>query len=187
MEFLLSQLQATAKQRQQGDQRALIIAVHHPPFTGSVNHFPSPDMLADIDAACAQTVIMPDLVLSGHSHLYERYIRYIGGRQIPYVVAGNGGFYNLAGFKKGKQGVPPVPGVTGTDGKGNPLTLKAFSENTFGFMRITVDAKSILVESVGVNEQSGKTSMQDIPWPGCKSQLPRIPFGRWAKSRPEPF
>jgi len=159
--FLASQLQAAATQRKQGDVRALVIAVHHPPFTGSVDHFPSPDMLKDIDAACTAASIMPDLVLSGHSHLYERYNRTVSGHQIPYAVAGNGGFYNLAGFKKGQNGKPPSPGVTGTDGQGNPLTLKAFSESTFGFLRMTADAKSIVLEAVGVDENTGKTSSLD--------------------------
>jgi len=159
--FLASQLQAAVSQRKQGDQRALIIAVHHPPFTGSVSHFPSPAMLADIDSACTTAGIMPDLVLSGHSHLYERYNRTIAGRVIPYVVAGNGGFYNLAGMKTGKNGNPPRPGVAGTDAKGNPLTLKAYADNSFGFLRLTVSPASIVVESLGVNEQTGQTSTLD--------------------------
>ena len=153
--FLAAQLQAAVTQRKQGDQRALVIAVHHPPFTGSVDHFPSPAMLKDMDAACRQAGIMPDLVLSGHAHLYERYTRTVGGNQVPYVVAGNGGFYNLAGMKKGKNGAPPKPGAKGTDGQGNPLVLNAYAESTFGFLRITVDAKSILVEAIGVDEQTG--------------------------------
>ncbi len=118
LNFLAAQLQVAVTQRNHGDQRALIIAVHHPPFTGSVNHFPSPGMLKDIDAACKQAGIMPDLK-------------------------------------------PPAPGVTGTDGVGNPLTLKAYSESIFGFLRVTVDSKSIFVESVGVDQQSGKTPLQD--------------------------
>ena len=161
LKFLAAQLQAAVSQRNQGNQFALILAVHHPPFTGSDKNFPSPAMLKAIDAACTQAGIQPDLVLSGHAHLYERYTRSLAGRQIPYVVAGNGGYYNLAGFKKGKTGKPPAPGVTGTDGQGNPLTLNAFSENTFGFLRITVNAQSILVESLGVDEQSGQTSPLD--------------------------
>src|SRR5262249_44055178 len=112
--FLAAQLQLAAKQQQQGDRRAVIVAVHHPPFTGSVNHFPSPGLLTDLDKACPPG-LMPDLVISGHSHLYERYIRSAAGRQTPYVVAGNGGFYNLAGFKRGRNGAPPVPGAVGTD------------------------------------------------------------------------
>jgi len=159
--FLATQLQAAASQRKQGNQFALIIAVHHPPFTGSVDHFPSPAMLKDIDAACKQAGIMPDLVLSGHAHLYERYTRTVGGNQIAYVVAGNGGYYNLVGMKKDKNGKPPTPGAKGTDGQGNPLVLNAYAESTFGFLRITIDAKSISVESIGVDEQSGKTSDLD--------------------------
>lgn len=169
--FLAAQLQTAVTERSQGDQRALIIAVHHPPFTGSAAHFPSPGMLKDIDAACTQAKIMPDLILSGHAHLYERYTRSVGGRQIPYVVAGNGGYYNLSGFKRGTTGSPPKPPVTGTDGQGNPLTLEAFAESTFGFLRLTVDAKSILVELIGVDEQSGKASIIDSFTAGIAAQI----------------
>jgi hypothetical protein len=159
--FLASQLQAAVTQRKQGDQRALIFAVHHPPFTGSASHFPSPGLLADMNAACKQARIMPDLVLSGHAHLYERYNRSVSGRVIPYVVAGNGGFYNLAGLKTDLNGNPPVIGAAATDGKGNPLVLKAYNQTSFGFLRVTVSAASIVVESVGVNEQTKQTSTLD--------------------------
>jgi hypothetical protein len=159
--FLTSQLQAAVTQRKQGDQRALIIAVHHPPFTGSTDHFPSAAMLKDIDAACKRAGIMPDLVLSGHAHLYERYIRTVGASEIPYTVAGNGGYYDLSGMKTGKNGAAPKPGAKGTDGQGNPLVLMAYAESTFGFLRITVDAKSISLEAIGVDEQTGKTSSLD--------------------------
>ncbi|MGC2121400.1 MAG: metallophosphoesterase, partial [Xanthobacteraceae bacterium] len=71
--FLQQQLTAAAQQRSKGDKRALFIAVHHPPFTGSSKHAPSPIILKDIDAACKQAKILPDMVLSGHAHLYERY------------------------------------------------------------------------------------------------------------------
>ncbi len=162
-DFLRAQLQAAASQRKQGDHRALVLAVHHPPFTGSSGHFPSPGMLSEIDAACQQTGIWPDMVLSGHAHLYERYTRTLksDGRQIPYVVAGNGGYFNLNGFKKGKKGALPKPGVAGTDGKGNSLKLETFNEYVFGFLRLTVDPGSILCEFVGVDEQTHTTSTQD--------------------------
>ena len=60
--FLLAQLQAAATQRaaKGGDPFALIIAVHHPPFTISSQHFPSPQMLQDIDTACKTAGIWPD-------------------------------------------------------------------------------------------------------------------------------
>jgi calcineurin-like phosphoesterase family protein len=89
--FLQSHLLAAVTQRAQKGAApfALIIAVHHPPFTTSKSHFPSPDMLAQIDQACVAANMWPDIVLSGHAHLYERYTRTMkaDGRQIPYVVA----------------------------------------------------------------------------------------------------
>src|SRR5215472_4471836 len=113
--FLEQQLAAAVSQRSQGDVRALIIAVHHPPFTGSSQHTPNPVMLTDIDNACTEAGILPDMVLSGHSHLYERYTRVVQGHQIPFVVAGMGGYLNLSSFIADSNGNTPTPPVTGTD------------------------------------------------------------------------
>ena len=163
--FLQQQLQAAASQREQkgASPFALIIAVHHPPFTLSSGHFPSPDMLAQIDAACQSASIWPDIVLSGHAHLYERYTRVMkaDGRQIPYVVAGNGGYFNLTKPRVGQGGAPPKTGVAGNDGKGNALTLNAINASMYGFLRLTISPSSILCESLGVNESSGQTSLID--------------------------
>jgi hypothetical protein len=163
--FLLAQLQAAAAQRKQSGSApfALIIAVHHPPFTISSEHFPSPQMLAAIDVACQSAGIWPDLVLSGHAHLYERYTRVMkaDGRQIPYLVAGNGGYFNLSKPKTGKNGALPQPGAVGNDGKGNQLTLIAYNDNVFGFLRLTVNATSIQCQSLGVDETTRTASVMD--------------------------
>jgi Calcineurin-like phosphoesterase len=165
VEFLQEQLSAAATQRSQAGSTpfALVIAVHHPPFTISASQFPSPDMLADIDAACSATGIWPDLVLSGHAHLYERYTRVMSadGRQIPYIVAGNGGYFDLSAVRTGKNGLNPQPGIPGNDGKGNQLTLNAYNNTMYGFLRLTVDSRSILCESLGVNETTHATTLLD--------------------------
>jgi len=165
LQFLQSQLAAAAAQRAQKGAApfALILAVHHPPFTISKSHFPSPDMLAQIDQACAGAKIWPDIVLSGHAHLYERYTRTMraDSRQIPYIVAGNGGYLNLSTPRQGKNGVNPQPGIPGNDGKGNQLTLNVYNNTVHGFLRLTVDAGSILCESLGVDETTLRTSSMD--------------------------
>src|SRR5271169_3074926 len=165
LQFLQSQLAAAAVQRAQNGAApfALVLAVHHPPFTISSSHFPSPAMLAQIDAACVAAKTWPDIVLSGHAHLYERYTRTMtaDGRQIPYVVAGNGGYLNLSNPRKGKNGVNPQPGIPGNDGKGNQLTLNVYNNTLYGFLRLTVDKDSILCESLGVDETTDKTSSMD--------------------------
>src|SRR5215472_18285755 len=134
LDFLNHQLAAAKAERAAGQWRALIIATHHPPFTGSSSHVPSPTMLTQIDQACKTAGIQPDMHLSGHSHLYERYTRTVGGKQIPYIVAGMGGFYNLPGLKAKPE--PPIKAPqSGTDASGNPLRLEVFNNDTFGFLR----------------------------------------------------
>ena len=54
---------------------AIIIAVHHPPLLADSVHGGSPLMLQDIDAACQAAGVWPHVVLSGHSHNYQRYTR----------------------------------------------------------------------------------------------------------------
>jgi hypothetical protein len=156
--FLTQQLQAALAARQADpqnkDPQALIIAVHHPPFTGSSQHFPSAAMLQQIDTCCQQAGIWPDLVISGHAHLYERYTRTMkaDGRQIPFVVSGNGGYYNLSKLKLNAGGNKPIAGQqTEPDGLGNTITLDQYNETDYGFMRITVSATTILVEALGVS------------------------------------
>src|SRR5579864_2615050 len=76
--FLEQQLALAKTERANVQWRALVIATHHPPFTGSPSHVPSPGMLQQIDQVCASVGIQPDLHLSGHAHVYERYTRTVG-------------------------------------------------------------------------------------------------------------
>lgn len=159
--FLQQQLKTALQERNGGNKRALIIAVHHPPFTGSQDHAPSPSMLTDIDKACQQAGILPDLVLSGHAHLYERYTRFMGTTQIPFVVAGTGGYFNLSTFKRSSSGAPPKLPFIGTDSKGNKLRLDTFDEKDFGFLRMTVSASAVQAEFLAVDLNTKATSVVD--------------------------
>jgi hypothetical protein len=159
--FLQQQLTAAAQQRAKGDHRALLIAVHHPPFTGSDQHAPSPSILKDIDAACQKAKILPDMVLSGHAHLYERYTRVVNGAEIPFLVAGCGGYYNLAGLKPGKHGAAFNPPVVGTDASGNKLTLENYKDSTFGYLLLTVSATELTCKFIGVDVATKATSVFD--------------------------
>jgi len=92
--WLNSTLKTIAASRKAGGRRALIIGVHHPPFSQS-GHSGSPLMLKQIDDACTAAGIGPDALIAGHSHTYQRYTRdvSIAGKQVqvPYIVAGCGG------------------------------------------------------------------------------------------------
>jgi Calcineurin-like phosphoesterase len=88
--FLQSELNRLKDERAQL-QRAIVLAVHHPPVSFDGTHGSSPTMANEIDEVCNSAGVWPDLVLSGHAHLYQRFSRDVAGRSIPYVVSGSGG------------------------------------------------------------------------------------------------
>ncbi len=160
LDFLKQQLAAAKAERAAGKGRALIIATHHPPFTASPDHVPSDKMLDMIDKACSDAGIWPDMHLSGHAHLYERYTRTIQGREIPYVIAGMSGYYNLAGLKPGRTPNSIKP-AKGKDATGNPLSLDCYNDNTFGFLSLSASPTTITSRFIGVDTQTGATSVID--------------------------
>lgn len=116
---------------------AVIIAVHHPPFTGGTDHGGSPLMLADIDAACTAAGVWPHAVFSGHAHNYQRYTRTINNLQIPFVVAGCGGHAPLAAMR-GTYRTPYKIDDT--------LTLESYDATDYGYLRVIVNAQTLTIE-----------------------------------------
>jgi hypothetical protein len=116
---------------------AVIIAVHHPPFTGGSEHGGSPLMLADIDSACTAAKVWPHAVFSGHAHNYQRYTRTINHLQIPYVVAGCGGHSPLSPMRATIR-TPFVIDDT--------LTLESYDDTDYGYLRVIVNAETMTIE-----------------------------------------
>jgi Calcineurin-like phosphoesterase len=130
--WLSKTLASLAAERKQGSRKALIFAVHHPPYS-SGGKGGSPDMLSDFDDACKAAKIQPDAVLSGHAHNYQRYTR-VGGvdKPTPYIVAGSGGH--------GRQ-PPGTPDKTVHDGV-------SFDEafEVYGYLLVTATAHELKLE-----------------------------------------
>ncbi len=147
LQFLSAEL---LKIKQENFQGAVILAVHHPPFTGGANHGGSPRMLQDIDEQCQKAGVYPHAVLSGHAHNYQRYTRSVQGRETPYVVAGCGG-HNIAGLTTGKDNTPVRTPLRISD----ELTLQSYFDD-YGYMRIVVTANLLRIEfhSVGTGLQT---------------------------------
>jgi hypothetical protein len=116
---------------------AVIVAVHHPPFTGGTDHGGSPKMLADIDSACTAAGFWPHAVFSGHSHNYQRYTRTVNNIQTPYIVVGCGGHAPLT----------KMSGTYRTPYKvDDTLTLNSYDDTDYGYLRVVVDAQSLSIE-----------------------------------------
>jgi hypothetical protein len=80
--------------RTKGTRKALLIAVHHPPLSAG-GHSPSVAMFKDIQDSFTTSQILPDAILSGHSHSYQRFTWYssLNGQswEVPVFVVGTGG------------------------------------------------------------------------------------------------
>ena len=125
--------------------KALIVSVHHPPFSGDDEHSGSSAVDKVLTAAFQATKRYPNLVLSGHVHNYQRFTSVVqsprGQLQIPYIVAGAGGYTNLGKLQK-INGAYPDP--TRPLAVGNGLTLERYDQNNFGFLRLEVSKTQIV-------------------------------------------
>lgn len=116
---------------------AIIIAVHHPPFTGGSEHGGSPLMLADIDSACTAAGVWPHAVFSGHAHNYQRFTRTVNKYQIPFLVAGCGGHSPLAKMRATYRTPYKID---------NTLTLNSYDDTDYGYLRVIVNATTMSIE-----------------------------------------
>jgi hypothetical protein len=151
VDFLIAALKRVKSDNFSG---AVIIATHHPPFTGGSVHGGSPQMLADIDSACKSAGVWPHAVFSGHAHNYQRFTRTINNLQIPFLVAGSGGHSPLSNMRSTYRTPYKID---------NTLTLENYNTIEYGYMRVVVNATTLRIEfhtaaSTGV----GKTPIDSV-------------------------
>jgi hypothetical protein len=117
---------------------AVIIAVHHPPFSGGSTHGGSPLMLADIDQACSAADVWPHAIFSGHAHNYQRFTRTLpNGQHTACLVAGCGGHSPLSKMSTTHRAPFAIDST---------LTLENYDATDFGYLRVIVNATTLSVE-----------------------------------------
>lgn len=178
LDFLAAQLKRIKAEKYTG---AVIIAVHHPPFTyapsGSTKsgHVGNTMMLREIDAICQTQGVYPHAFLSGHAHNYQRYTRNLsfGGNDysVPFVVAGNGG-HNitlLPGSQKSTiDTYEPIADVQVDYLDPNPvlktkgLTLDMSNDRNYGYLRVTVDSKRLQIEMHTLSSHTVPASVDKV-------------------------
>ena len=126
--FLAAEL-ARLKPDRDALQRAIVLAVHHPPVSFDDTHGSSPVMANELDAVCTAAGVWPDVVLAGHAHLYQRFTRALNGRQIPYLVCGSGGHLQ----HQPRSGLPTAPVDFGN------CRLEVDPVFELGYVTLTVD------------------------------------------------
>ena len=159
LDFLKSQL-TRLKPAHDKLQRAVILATHHPPLSADAKHGGSSGIIKDLDSCCKAAGLWPDMVLSGHAHLYQRFTRVVNnGQETPYIVSGSGGFAATA----------PVGLPTSAPIKSGDHTLVIDPIVDFGYLTIETDGRTVAAtfqtsdasgvkvrDSVTVDVKSGK-------------------------------
>lgn len=129
----------------------LILAMHHPIYSFDVFHSGSSKMADVLENAIRDTGRVPNLVLAGHVHDYQRIEQTIAPNiPTPFIVAGNGGYHNLHALHSKAGDVAPDTGAV----------LRYGNDKTWGFLTLVIDSKTISGSSTQV-DKNGKVSRGD--------------------------
>lgn len=130
--------------------RALILSLHHPIYSFDVYHSGSSRMADVLENAIRDTGRVPNLVLTGHVHDYQRIEQKIStDGPTPFIVTGNGGYHNLH----------QVHSKSGAKAPDTGAVLK-YAAVEWGFMTLTIDADTISGVTTEIT-RAGKVSQGD--------------------------
>lgn len=150
-DFLTNQLRAA-----KDNKSAVIVAIHHPPFSGDGTHGGSPKMLADIDQCIEKAKFSPHVILSGHAHIYQRYTRMkkysfdSSTYEMPVLVAGSGG-HRVTPEHSHKLSTVRTPKKHAAG-----VRMDKYIPD-FGYLRLTVTKDRMMIEFIQVNPHMGYT------------------------------
>ncbi len=126
-----------------GENKALIVCIHHAPFSADTNHGASRPMIEFLEDSYKHADVRPDIVFSGHVHNYQRFSKtYPNEKTIPYIVAGAGGYATLFPIAAIDE-----PGFTDADPLLENVHLDKFCDFKHGFLKISLEkaAKGLML------------------------------------------
>jgi acid phosphatase type 7 len=127
-------------------KKPLIVAMHHPihSVATNVSHKGSQAMAKLLTDACNSSGRVPELVLAGHVHNYQRFTTKINGKTCVFVVAGCGGHAKdpLDMEVSSDTAAPNDPGVT----------VNYATKEYVGFLRMTATPGKITGEYLAAGQ-----------------------------------
>jgi hypothetical protein len=158
------------------EDRALILALHHPIYSFDGYHSGSARMADVLENAIRDTGRIPNLVLSGHVHNFQHLEQVIvkGDTEdenivVPFIVCGNGGYHNLHTIS------------TADERKRDPTGSKlVYGAEVWGFMTLTIDGDKISGVSTEVDRNN--TVKENAHTFECTTAVLRVPNGKTVNS-----
>lgn len=136
--------------------RALIFALHHPIYSFDVFHSGISKMADVLENAIRDTGRVPNPVLSGHVHDYQRIEQTIApDGPTPFIVTGNGGYHNLHAVHSAVGDKSPDTGAV----------LKYVQARKWGFMTLTIDSDTISGVTIEVDRNGHVSNGDSFSYP----------------------
>ena len=133
--WFIEELKRTGRSK---DKKALILCLHHAPYSADTNHGSSRNMQLFLNSAFEEARVTPDIVFSGHVHNYQRFSKkFPDGKKVPFIVSGAGGYAELHTIAR--QGDPAFPDASN---QLNNVQLEKYCDNAHGFLKITLEKTS---------------------------------------------
>lgn len=115
--------------------KAIIVCMHHAPYSADVNHGSSQPMIEFLESAFEEAGVKPDIIFSGHVHNYQRFSKhYSDGKTVPFIVAGAGGFDELHGLAD-----PYEPSYYAESELFDQVELENYCDNRHGFLKVAIE------------------------------------------------
>lgn len=127
----------------------LILALHHPIYSAYGHHPGSQYLKSLVEQTAAKAGRVPDLILTGHVHDYQRFTGSINGKAIPVIVAGAGGYNQKLHQLDPNQFDPKGCPYKFQDG---PETLESFNDTQHGYLILDVTKKQIQGSYIAIDD-----------------------------------
>jgi hypothetical protein len=180
-QWLLAELKAVAAaNRQNSPKKAVLLAVHYPPYSGASNFDvrgdqskgPGPNaanapyLAVALQKAFAESGQRPDAIFSAHAHLFQRITYTFADKSVmPCLVVGCGGHSPLEVLSERCDGksdkTPKAPFPVVTPGsfefpKGDSAQVEYYQDGDtkdaqFGYLHVTIKDRTLSVKFIGVD------------------------------------
>ena len=119
------------------EEKAIIVCLHHAPYSADTNHGSSLAMIEVLDDCFAKAGVLPDVVFSGHVHNYQRFSKAYPEKTVPFIVSGAGGFDELHVLAANDD-----PAFTNDDPHFENVSLENYSLYQHGFLKVILEKEA---------------------------------------------
>lgn len=125
-------------------EKAIMVCVHHAPYSADINHGSSFPMIDFLESAFIEAGVIPDMVFSGHVHNYQRFIKTYDQKNVAFIVAGAGGYDELHPIAD-----PSDASFTDQSPLFDHIELQNYCFNKHGFLKLSIERVGNELEVIG--------------------------------------